>query len=72
MPDGVTADVLIFNRTGHAVWSGQMGSSSDHGWTGTLPSGAKCEPGVYPWKANIMDANGKRMEKRRGFVAVIL
>ena len=22
--------------------------------------------------ANIMDANGKRMEKRRGFVAVIL
>ena len=72
MPEGVTADVLIFNRTGHAVWSGQMGSSSDHGWTGTLPSGAKCEPGVYPWKANIMDANGKRMEKRRGFVAVIL
>ena len=53
MPEGVTADVLIFNRTEHAVWSGQMGSSSDHGWTGTLPSGAKCEPGVYPWKANI-------------------
>ena len=31
-----------------------------------------CEPGVYPWTANIMDANGARMEKRRGFVAVIL
>ena len=29
MPEGVTADVLIFNRTGHAVWSGQMASSSD-------------------------------------------
>ena len=72
MPEGVTAEVLIFNRTGHAVWSGQMASSFDHGWTGTLPSGATCEPGVYPWTAIIMDANGDRMDKRRGFVAVIL
>lgn len=72
MPGGVTADVLIFNRTGHAVWSGQMASTADHGWTGTLPSGAKCEPGVYPWTATIKDANGDRMEKRRGFVSVIL
>ena len=72
MPEGVTADVLIFNRNGHAVWKGQMASTGDHGWAGTLPSGAKCEPGVYPWTADIMDANGDRMEKRRGFVTVIL
>ena len=72
MPEGATAEVLIFNRTGHAVWSGQMASSGDKGWSGTLPTGAKCEPGVYPWTAVIMDANGERMEKRRGFVAVIL
>ena len=72
LPKGVTADLSIFNRTGHLVWSGRMASSGAQGWGGTLPSGARCEPGVYPWTAVVMDANGERMEKRRGFVAVIL
>lgn len=72
MPEGVTAELTIFNRTGHLIWSGQMASSGFSGWEGLLPSGTKCEAGVYPWKAVVMDANGERMEKRRGFVAVVL
>ena len=36
MPEGATAEVLIFNRTGHPVWSGQMASSGAQGWSGTL------------------------------------
>ena len=35
-------------------------------------TGARCEPVCIPWTAVVMDANGERMEKRRGFVAVIL
>ena len=71
MPEGNTAELTIFNRTGHLIWSGQMASSGFSGWEASFQV-ARSEAGVYPWKAVVMDANGERMEKRRGFVAVVL
>ena len=71
LPDGITADLVVFNRTGDKIWSGAITSNKSFGWDGSLPSGVRCNPGVYPWTAEIMDANGENLEKRRGFVAVV-
>lgn len=58
----------VYNRWGQVIWTWQPG---DAGWDGTIAGGAvNAEPGVFIWKLQLKDAEGRRSE-HSGQVALL-
>jgi gliding motility-associated-like protein len=58
----------VYNRWGQVIWTWQPG---DAGWDGTIAGGAvNAEPGVFIWKLQLKDAEGRRTE-HSGQVALL-